>query len=148
MGHTSRCAYKNFLVQLKHLPFSRLAAISVAVKRRSQGVAVAAPCWTVSAGEAGRANTLAVGTGRPVYSQKVVRARESPVIAKRCSYARASAMASWSMAGCSNSTSIFRGLRRPNLLLLAEASATVDERQESILIIGDRRVPLQLDELP
>jgi hypothetical protein len=35
-----------------------------------------------------------------------------------------------------------------NLLLLVEASATVDERQESILIIGDRRVPLQLDELP
>jgi hypothetical protein len=34
------------------------------------------------------------------------------------------------------------------MLLLAEASATVDERQESILIIDDRRVPLQLDELP
>jgi hypothetical protein len=33
-------------------------------------------------------------------------------------------------------------------MLLTEASAMVDERQESVLIIDDRRVSLQLDELP
>jgi hypothetical protein len=114
IGQVFICSLEKKSVQLKHSPFSRFTAISVAESRFR--------CYA-------RAGAARVDN-RPVRVSGFVgvrkddalaggeRAGMSSVIARCCSYVRARAMASSKVVGFSNSTSMHRGLCGPVVKML------------------------------
>jgi hypothetical protein len=118
IGQAFKCSCENCVGQLKHSFFSRLATISVGVRhlKRSAitGAPLAASFNAVTDGGAGSSRGLL--TTRAVTD--LARTGRSPAMASRCSYTHAKAMASSSVVGCSISTSVRSGLRRPAVKML------------------------------